>query len=85
MSGYIIHHYNITDQSRIDQLGPLSLPIVEKYAGQLLVASRVQVLARILHPTARVLACSLFLQAFLSQSTGHTSTAFNRKKACKNN
>lgn len=44
MSGYIIYHYNITDKERIDQLGPLSLPIIEKYAGELVVASGVRVL-----------------------------------------
>ena len=44
-----------------------------------------RILARILHATARVLACSLILQTFLSQSTGHTSMVLNRKKACKNN
>jgi len=44
MSGYIIYHYNITDQTRIAQLGPLSLPILEKYSGQLVVGSGVQVL-----------------------------------------
>ena len=44
MSGYIIYHYNITDIERIDQLGPLSLPIIEKYAGELVVASGVRVL-----------------------------------------
>ena len=36
--------YNITDQTRIGQLGPLSLPIIEKYAGQLVVGSGVRVL-----------------------------------------
>ncbi|SIT19090.1 Uncharacterized conserved protein, DUF1330 family [Thalassolituus maritimus] len=44
MSGYIIYHYNIIDEKRIDQLGPLSLPIVEKYSGKLVVGSGVRVL-----------------------------------------
>jgi len=41
MSGYIIYHYNIVDKERINELGPLSLPIVEKYNGELVVASSV--------------------------------------------
>ncbi|MBL4666261.1 MAG: DUF1330 domain-containing protein [Sneathiella sp.] len=41
MSGYIIYHYNIIDKKRINELGPLSLPIVEKYGGELVVASSV--------------------------------------------
>lgn len=44
MSGYIIFHYNILDVERIDQLGPLSLPILEKYSGEIVVASAVRVL-----------------------------------------
>jgi len=44
MSGYIIYHYNIIDQTRIDELGPLSLPILEKYSGELVVGSGVRVL-----------------------------------------
>ncbi len=44
MSGYIIYHYNIIDQTRIDQLGPLSLPILDKYSGELVVGSGVKVL-----------------------------------------
>jgi len=39
MSGYIIYHYNILDQELINELGPLSLPILEKYGGELLVGS----------------------------------------------
>lgn len=41
MSCYIIYHYNILDKERIGQLGPLSLPIVEKFGGKLVVASDV--------------------------------------------
>lgn len=41
MSGYIIYHYNIVDRARISELGPLSLPIVEKFGGELIVASTV--------------------------------------------
>jgi len=44
VSGYIIYHYNIIDQTRIDQLGPLSLPILDKYSGELVVGSGVKVL-----------------------------------------
>ncbi len=44
MSGYIIYHYNVTDQTRIEQLGPLSLPILAQYSGQLVVGSGVRVL-----------------------------------------
>ena len=39
MSCYIIYHYNIIDKERIEELGPLSLPIVEKFGGELLIAS----------------------------------------------
>jgi len=41
MSGYIIYHYNIVDKERINELGPLSLPIIEKHGGELIVASTV--------------------------------------------
>ncbi len=41
MSGYIIYHYNVIDKQRIHELGPLSLPIIEKHGGELLVASTV--------------------------------------------
>lgn len=39
MSCYIIYHYNILDKERIEMLGPLSLPIVEKFGGELVIAS----------------------------------------------
>ncbi|KZL17370.1 hypothetical protein PsWM33_05301 [Pseudovibrio sp. WM33] len=29
MAGYVLHHYNIIDRSRIEELGPRSLPIIE--------------------------------------------------------
>ncbi|MFC6669448.1 DUF1330 domain-containing protein [Marinobacterium aestuariivivens] len=41
MSGYIIYHYNILDKERINELGPLSLPILEKFGGELVVGSSV--------------------------------------------
>mgnify|MGYP000603713553 CR=1 FL=1 len=41
MSGYLIYHYNITDKNRINELGPLSLPFIEQYGGELIVASTV--------------------------------------------
>jgi len=44
MSGYIIYHYNILDDKRIDELGSLSLPILEKYSGEIVVGSGVRVL-----------------------------------------
>ena len=44
MSGYIIYHYNILDETKIDQLGLLSLPVLEKYSGELVVGSGVRVL-----------------------------------------
>lgn len=44
MAGYVLHHYNIIDRTRIDELGPRSLPIVEKYGGELIVASPVKAL-----------------------------------------
>lgn len=44
MSCYIIYHYNILDEKRIDELGPLSLPILEKFGGKLMVGSGVKVL-----------------------------------------
>jgi uncharacterized protein (DUF1330 family) len=39
MSAYIIYHYNIVDKERISELGPLSLPIIETYGGELVIAS----------------------------------------------
>jgi len=39
MSCYIIYHYNILDSERIELLGPLSQPIVEKFGGELIIAS----------------------------------------------
>ncbi len=44
MAGYVLHYYNIIDRSRVDELGPLSLPIVEKYGGEAMVGSPVKVL-----------------------------------------
>ncbi len=44
MSCYIIYHYNIIDKSRIEQLGPLSLPIVEKFGGELVIANHANLL-----------------------------------------
>ena len=44
MAGYVLHHYNIIDRSRIDQLGPLSLVIAEKYGAEIMVASPVKAL-----------------------------------------
>ena len=41
MSGYLIYHYNVIDKARIHELGPLSLPIIEKFGGELVVASTV--------------------------------------------
>jgi len=41
MSCYVIYHYNIIDKERIDELGPLSLPIVKKFGGELVVASSI--------------------------------------------
>ena len=41
MSGYLIYHYNVIDKERIHELGPLSLPIIEKFGGELVVASTV--------------------------------------------
>jgi len=39
MSYYIINHYNIIDKDRIDLLGPLAMPIVKKYGGELIIAN----------------------------------------------
>lgn len=44
MSGFVIHHYNIIDRSRVDELGPLTLPIAEKYGAEVIVGSPVKVL-----------------------------------------
>ncbi len=41
MSGYIIYHYNILDPNRINELGPLSLRIIQQYGGEIFVASAV--------------------------------------------
>jgi uncharacterized protein (DUF1330 family) len=39
MNYYIIYHYNILDRERIELLGPLSAPIVEKFGGELVIAN----------------------------------------------
>jgi len=39
MSCYIIYHYNIIDRERIELLGPLSVPIIEKFGGELVIAN----------------------------------------------
>ena len=39
MSCYIIYHYNIIDKERIELLGPLSVSIVEKFGGELVIAN----------------------------------------------
>ena len=44
MSYYIIYHYNILDNERIDLLGPLSRPIIEKHGGELVIANYVDCL-----------------------------------------
>ena len=44
MAGYVLHYYNIIDRSRVDELGPLSLPTVEKCGGEIIVASPVKML-----------------------------------------
>ena len=44
MAGYVLHHYNIIDRSRIDELGPLSLPIADKYGAEIMVASPIKAL-----------------------------------------
>ena len=44
MSCYIIYHYNIIDKERIELLGPLSVPIVEKFGGKLVIANNVECL-----------------------------------------
>ena len=44
MAGYVLYHYNVIDRTRIDELGPMSLPIVEKYKGELIVGSPVKTL-----------------------------------------
>lgn len=44
MAGYVLYHYNIIDRSRIDELGPMTLPIIEKYDGELIAASPVRTL-----------------------------------------
>ncbi|MEX6501290.1 DUF1330 domain-containing protein [Pseudomonas zhanjiangensis] len=41
MSGYMIYHYNILDKDLINELGPQSLPILEKFGGELVVGSSV--------------------------------------------
>ena len=44
MNYYIIYHYNILDKERIDELGPLSLPIIEKFGGEIAVATHLNFL-----------------------------------------
>lgn len=44
MSGFVIHHYNIIDRSRVDELGPLTRPIAEKHGAEVIVGSPVKAL-----------------------------------------
>ncbi len=44
MAGYVLHHYNVIDRSRIDELGPLSLPIADKYGAEVMISSPVKAL-----------------------------------------
>ena len=44
MSCYIVYQYNILDKKRIELLGPLSLPIVKKYDGELVIANHIKCL-----------------------------------------
>jgi len=44
MSCYVIYHYNIVDKERIALLGPLSMPIVQKCGGELVIAHGVNCL-----------------------------------------
>ncbi len=41
MSGYIIFHYNVLDRVRIEELGPRSLPELEKHGGEIVIGSYV--------------------------------------------
>ena len=38
MSAYLIFQYRILDRSRIDELGPLVEPLMEKYNGEIAIA-----------------------------------------------
>ena len=42
MSGYIVFHYRILDRVRIEELGPRSLPELEKHGGELVIGSYVR-------------------------------------------
>lgn len=44
MPGFVINHYNIIDRSRIHELGPLTLPIAQKYGAEIIIASPVKAL-----------------------------------------
>lgn len=46
MSAYLVFNYNIIDRARIDELGPMSLPIVESFGGELCIGSYVKVLEK---------------------------------------
>ena len=41
MSAYLIYHYNIVDRSRIDELGPLVMPLLAKYNGEIAIGDYV--------------------------------------------
>ena len=41
MGSYIIFHHNILDGARINELGPRSLPGLDKHGGELMAASHV--------------------------------------------
>ncbi len=46
MSAYLVCNYNIIDRDRIDELGPISLPTVQKYGGEICIANHVKILEK---------------------------------------
>jgi len=42
MSAYLVYNYNIINRERIDELGPIALPIVQKFGGDIFIGSYVK-------------------------------------------
>lgn len=81
MSGYIIYHYNIVDKERINELGPLSLPVIEKYGGELVVASAVTSLegAPYSHMVVYKFSSIKIAQSFYESEEGRELSKLRRK------
>lgn len=40
--GYLIYQYRVTDRARVDEIGPLVMPILRRHGGRIAIASHVK-------------------------------------------